>query len=155
MLTRLSPESVTSQTALKMPSHRKSISTLKSRQSVWLFTFYCILICSLVVCQLTVAAPISSEVQLEGSTESFSPAVDHSIVSNFRSQVENDGNTKVYIDRLSAEEVAYHRKTGHLPERTMLLIKKVLKAQVPLEPSNTTSASVGAIDLLEQLFKTQ
>lgn len=153
MLTRLSTESVTSPTVLKMPYRQKSISTFKSCQSVWFFTFYAIIICSLVVFQLTAAAPIFTEVQPEGSTQSPSPVPDQSIVPNFRSQIENDGNTKVYIDRLSAEEVAYHRKTGNLPKRTMQLIEKVLKAQVPLEHSDTTSSSVGAIDLLEELFK--
>src|SRR5699024_8610 len=42
----------------------------------------------------------------------------------FRARIAQDSTSKVYIDTLSLEEVAEHRKTGRLPKRTLELIER-------------------------------
>lgn len=153
MIARLSPAKSTIPNTLRMSSYRKNY-LLSFFKSAWHFTPYVIILYCLIVLQGAMAAPVAN-VEVASSESTSLPTVDHSIVTNFRSQVEEDGSSKVYIDRLSPEEVAVHRRTGRLPKRTMQLIEKLLKAQVPLENHNdtTSSSSVGAIDLLEELFK--
>ena len=81
----------------------------------------------------------------------------NSVEEAFRAQLTNDSNKKVYIDTLSPEEVAVHRKTGRLPKRTLELIERMLKAQETIKqssasPARSSSSSVEASDLYDELF---
>lgn len=72
---------------------------------------------------------ISSEMDDSVKFETIDHRINDSIEESFRRQLSNSKD-QVYIDTLTSEEVAEHRRTGKLPKRTIELIAKVLKEQM-------------------------